>query len=245
MKQRVLIVDCSIFPDIYRPVDHWRALLGGAPADAVHLPSGEAAPDLAAYTHVVLTGSEASIVEPEPWYDIEAGLVRRAAAGGKAILGSCFGHQMLALALSGPRHVRASATPELGWAAIDAVAEDPLLAGLPDPFHSFVAHFDEVADPPPPWRVLARSAGCAVQAMRYGDQPIWGVQAHPEIDPGAGRALLEGLSVKAPEKAGIVRRALAEAPRDDGVAREIVRRFLAMSGRRMRPTTVSPDPSSR
>ncbi|MCK9461493.1 MAG: type 1 glutamine amidotransferase [Proteobacteria bacterium] len=234
MNARVLIVDCCVYPDIYRPVDHWRALLGGAPADSVYLPSGGAAPDLAAYTHVVLTGSEASIVAPEPWYEVEIELVRRAAAAGKAILGSCFGHQMLALALSGPRHVRASATPELGWAAIDVVAADSLLAGLPDPFHAFVAHFDEVVDPPPPWRVLARSAGCAVQVMRHGDEPIWGVQAHPEIDPATGRALLEGLAAAAPGKAGIIGRALTGTPRDDGVAGEIVRRFLSL-----------PDPCAR
>ena len=226
MNKRVLIVDCCIYPDIYRPVEHWRALLGDVPADAVHLPSGEKAPDPGAYSHVVLTGSEASIVRPEPWYEIEAGLVRRAAALGKAMLGSCFGHQMLALALSGPRHVRMSATPELGWTAVDIVADDPLLARLPNPFHAFVAHFDEVDDPPPPWRVLARSTGCEVQVMRYGDEPVWGVQAHPEIDPETGRALLAGLAAKAPERAGLVGRALAQTPRDDRVVAEMVRRFL-------------------
>jgi len=226
MDQRVLIVDCSIYPDIYRPAEHWRPLLGGVPSDAVHLPSGRAAPDLAAYTHVVLTGSEASIVRPEPWYEVEADLVRRAAGLGKAVLGSCFGHQMLALALSGPRHVRASATPELGWAAVDAVAPDPLLDGLPNPFHAFVAHFDEVSDPPAPWRVLARSSGCAVQVMRYGGASIWGVQAHPEIDPETGRALLAGLAEKAPDRAALVDRALAQEPRDDRVVAEMVRRFL-------------------
>jgi GMP synthase-like glutamine amidotransferase len=228
MDRRVLIVDCCIYPDIYRPVEHWRVLLGGVPSDAVHLPSGEAAPDLAAYTHLVLTGSEASIVKPEPWYQVEIDLVRGAAKQGKAMLGSCFGHQMLALALSGLRHVRASATPELGWAAVEVVSEDPLLARLPNPFHAFVAHFDEVHDPPPPWRVLARSEGCTVQVMRYGDKPIWGVQAHPEIDPENGRALLEGLAVKAPEEAGLVRRALAQTPRDDRVVAEMLRRFLLM-----------------
>jgi GMP synthase-like glutamine amidotransferase len=227
VKKRVLIVDCSIYPDIYRPAEHWSVLLGGVEADTVHLPSGEKAPDLAAYSHVVLSGSESSIVKPEPWFDVEAALVRRAAALGKPMLGSCFGHQMLALALSGPRYVRASATPELGWAAVDVVAGDPLLERLPSPFHAFVAHFDEVSDPPPPWRVLARSAGCAVQVMRYGDDPIWGVQAHPEIDPETGRALLAGLAVKAPESSGLVDLALAQEPRDDRVVAEIMRRFLA------------------
>jgi GMP synthase-like glutamine amidotransferase len=226
MNKRVLIVDCSIYPDIYKPAEHWRPLLGGVQAAAVHLPSGETAPDLAAYSHIVLTGSEASIVEPAPWFEVEAALVRRAAALGKPMLGSCFGHQMLALALSGPRHVRASATPELGWAAVDVVAGDALLDRLPSPFHAFVAHFDEVYDPPPPWRVLARSGGCAVQVMRYGDEPIWGVQAHPEIDPETGRALLEGLAVKEPERSGLVDVALAQEPRDDRVVAEMVRRFL-------------------
>jgi GMP synthase-like glutamine amidotransferase len=228
MEKRVLIVDCCIFPDIYRPAEHWRPLLGGVPADAVHLPSGEKAPDPEAYSHIVLTGSEASIVAPAAWYEVEAGLVRRAAALGKAILGSCFGHQMLALALSGPRHVRASATPELGWAAVDVVAGDALLDRMPNPFHAFVAHFDEVTEPPRPWRVLARSAGCAVQVMRYGDAPIWGVQAHPEIDPETGRALLVGLAAKSPERAALVDRALAQEPRDDRVVAEMVRRFLTM-----------------
>lgn len=226
MKKRVLIVDCCIYPEIYAPAAHWRALLGGVPSDVVHLPSGEEAPDPAPYSHVILTGSEASIVEHAAWYDAEIALVRRAAAAGKAMLGSCFGHQMLALALSGRGHVGRAAAPELGWAAIDLLAGDALLDGLPNPFRAFVSHFDEVVAPPPPWRVLARSAGCAVQAMRYGDRPIWGVQAHPEIDPAAGRALLEGFERVDSGRAALYRAALGQEPRDDGVAGEIVRRFL-------------------
>jgi GMP synthase-like glutamine amidotransferase len=227
MNRRVLIIDCSIFPDIYRPTAHWRALLDGVPSDVVHLPSGEPVPDLAAYTHIVLTGSEASIVEPAPWYEVEIALVRRAAEIGKAMLGSCFGHQMLALALSGPRHVRRAAAPELGWTAIDIVTADALLEGLPNPFHAFVSHFDEVAFLPSPWRVLAKSAGCAVQVMRYGDKPIWGVQAHPEIDPAEGCALLGGFAIKTPERAALFDAALAQEPHDDGMINEIIRRFLS------------------
>ncbi len=78
------------FPDIYRPADEWRALLGGAPADVVHLPSGELVPDLAPYTHVFVTGSEASINLPESWFGVEAEAVRRAFELGKPMLGSCF-----------------------------------------------------------------------------------------------------------------------------------------------------------
>lgn len=229
MTSRVLILDGSIYPDIYRPTDDWRALLGEVPADSVHVPSGEPVPDLARYTHLILTGSEASIAAPAPWYDVEVEAVRRAVALDLPILGSCFGHQLLAVALSGPAHARPSATPELGWAAVRVIAADPLLDGLPNPFHVFVSHFDEVCDPPAPWRVLATNERCAVHVMRYGDRPIWGIQAHPEIAPATGRRLLEGFLEKAPDKAELVRPALAQEPRDDGLAVALIRRFLAQS----------------
>jgi GMP synthase-like glutamine amidotransferase len=224
--KRVLILDGSIWPELYRPSEQWRALIGDVPSDAVHLPSGETVPDPARYTHVIVTGSEASITGHEPWYDVEADAVRRAVDLRLAVLGSCFGHQMLVRALSGEGFTAASPTPELGWTPIHLLGDDPLFDGLQDTFWAFVSHFDEVRDPPPPWRVLARSDGCDVQAIRYGDAPVWGIQAHPEIPPAQGRALLEGFLVKHPEREGLIRPALESTPRDDGTIGEIVARFL-------------------
>jgi len=224
---KVLIVDCAVHRDLYRPTDHWRALLRGVPSSAVHLPSGGPAPDLGAFSHVILTGSEASIVEPAPWFGDEIALVRRAVEAGMPVLGSCFGHQMLALALSGARHVRRAAKPELGWIPIEITAEDPLLEGAPRPFHAFASHFDEVFEPPPPWRVLARSEGCSVHVMRYGDAPVFGVQAHPEIEPAEGRSLLLGFAEVDFGHAPLFCNAAAEPPRDDGIARALVERFLS------------------
>jgi len=226
-RKRVLILDCSIFPDIYRPVEEWRALLGGVPADAARISAGERVPDLEPYTHLIVTGSESSIIRPEPWYEAGAAAIRRAVAADKAVLGSCFGHQLLVLALSGPAHVRASATPEIGWIEIEHTGDDELLAGLPRRFRAFAAHFDEACAPPAPWRVLAASDRCAVQAARFGLAPVWGIQAHPEITPRRAMALLRGFVRHFPEKAGLVAPALDQTPRDDGLAEAIVRRFLA------------------
>jgi hypothetical protein len=75
--------------------------------------------------------------------------------------------------------------------------------------------------------VLARSERCAAHVMRYGDEPVWGIQAHPEITPEQGRVLLEGFLDKAPEKADLVRPALEGDVRDDGTAPAIVASFLA------------------
>ncbi|MFO8072185.1 MAG: type 1 glutamine amidotransferase [Polyangia bacterium] len=227
MDERVLILDGSIWPEIYRPTAEWRALLGEVPSDSVRISAGESVPDPSRYSHLIFTGSEASITKPEPWFEAGAEAIRRGAELGMPILGSCFGHQLLVRTLSGERCVAPCAEPELGWLQVEITARDELLDGLPDPFWVFVAHFDEVPDPPRPWRVLARSDGCAVQAMRLGDRPIWGIQAHPEITPEDGRVLLEGFCRKAPDKAELVRPALEMQSRDDGVAAEIARRFLA------------------
>jgi len=224
--KRVLIIDGSIYPDIYRPADHWRALLGEVPSGSTHLPSGEPVPDLAGYSHIILTGSESSIFADDPWFEVESKVILDAFEEEKAILGSCFGHQMLARTLSGREYVALSPTPELGWTSVEVVEKDELFDGQKNPFFVFVSHFDEVRNPPAPWKILARSERCAVHAMRYGDRPIWGVQSHPEITPEDGRVLLEGFIEKTPDKAHLIRPALTQTPRDDRLAAEIVRRFL-------------------
>ena len=90
----------------------------------------------------------------------------------------------------------------------------------------FASHFDEVKSPPPPWELLAQSTGCAVQVMRYADRPIWGIQPHPEIPPENARRLMEGILTRVPQMAPFIRPALSQPPRDDGIAAEVVRRFL-------------------
>jgi GMP synthase-like glutamine amidotransferase len=228
MKPKVLILDGSVHNDIYRPTDEWRQLLGHVPADTVHLPSGQTLPSIADYSHIIVTGSEASIVEPAPWYEVEAAAIRTAAEMNRPILASCFGHQMLAKVLSGDQYVARSTTPEVGWIELEFVADDELFIGLPNPLHVFTSHFDEVpGPPPPPWRVLARNDRCAVHIMRYGDKPIWGIQSHPEIPPDHAVTLMKGIVKYFPDKTEIATAALNSKPRDDNAAREIVRRFLA------------------
>jgi GMP synthase-like glutamine amidotransferase len=229
MDKNVLILDGSIHRDAYSPTAGWRRYLGAIPSRSAHLPSGEAVPELAPFTHLILTGSEASIVEHQPWYDRELEAVRAAIARGMPVLASCFGHQLLALALSGPQHVARAQCPELGWIEVEVTADDPLLAGIPRPFRCFTSHFDEVRDPPAPWRVLARSPHCAVQIMRYGAAPVWGVQPHPEILPEEGVPLLRKIIEKMPEQAHRARAALEQEVRDDFLAGTLVENFLAAS----------------
>ena len=61
---RVLIVDNSLSRPIYVPERPWGCYLGDVPYDVVHVPDGEEIPPVADYTHMILSGSTASLVTP-------------------------------------------------------------------------------------------------------------------------------------------------------------------------------------
>ncbi len=223
---RVALIDNSIDPELYRPAEHWNRCLP-RPAD-VFVARKRSLPDPGAYTHVILTGSEASILDRGPWADEEARFVREAFRLGVCLLGSCWGHQLLAYALAGPRHVRRCARPEIGWARIRVDREDPLL-GPPGESFVFSVHYDEVVDLPAPFVVLASTQACPVQAFRAGEKPVWGIQPHPEVDIPTGRRFLEDLVARGFKGQEFLRQALTSEPRDSGLIHRIVSGFLDAS----------------
>jgi GMP synthase-like glutamine amidotransferase len=225
-KVRVAIVDNSIRPEIYKPVEHWSRSLGDVPWRAFTAREGSL-PGPADFSHIVLTGSEASILDREPWVEAEAALVREAAAAGTALLGSCWGHQLLAFALAGEGHVRRAARPEIGWYPIRLERTSELLGPAGTTVYAFSSHFDEVCDLPAGFEILASSADCAVQAFRAGDRPVWGLQCHPEIDPPTGRRFLRDLVACGFKGREALLEALRQEPRDSGLVRGLIRVFLS------------------
>jgi len=230
MPARLLILDNTVRRFLLRLPRHWTPYLEGVDVEVVNVPSGRPIPPPGDYTHLLLTGSETSILEPRPWFDREADAVREAAERDLSILGSCFGHQMLVYALSGPAHLARSPVPEVGWIGIERLADDELLADAPSPWHTFSSHFDEVVDPPSPWRVLARSKDCAVQAIRYGERPIWGLQPHPELPLAKARLFLSLYLLLSKRERRRLILAMRKPSHEDRIADRIVSRFLA-SGR--------------
>lgn len=223
----VLILDLSVDPDMYRPTDHWRRLLGDTPSHSVALLRGGQVPPVHDFTHLIVTGSEASVLDYQPWFSPTEDAIRAAAEERMPLLGSCFGHQLVVRALHGPQHLRRAAHPELGWFPVEGDGEDPNgpWEGS-SPVWMFCCHFDEVCDLEERYLVLAHTDHCAVHAFRFGDAPIWGVQAHPEIPPDEGAALLRAFAAKSPDMAEAVAHALAVPPRDDGFGAVLTRRFL-------------------
>ncbi len=181
-------------------------------ASAGHFPEPE---DLNRFEHVIVSGSEDSVVEDRDWVDTEMELVRELVRSKIPTIGFCYGHQLIARALAGPHAVRRSATPEFGWQKItltgpalersnptldDEYKKDnddniSIFSDLPSSFHAFNSHFDEVIPEAvgDQLLVMATSANCAVQAFKVKEAPMWGTQFHPEINSEDGLLFLRDI----------------------------------------------------
>jgi GMP synthase-like glutamine amidotransferase len=66
-----------------------------------------------------------------------------------------------------------------------------------------------------------------VHALRWGDQPIWGLQAHPEITPDTALTFLRVAGERWPAAAELFTRAAEGPVRDSESGRALVQRFIA------------------
>ena len=227
MSIRVLIIDNAVHRFLFKPSWHWTTHLRGVDTRTVNLPSGRRLPNLEGFTHILLTGSEASILDPKPWFDTEAKLIREAVKREIPILGSCFGHQMLVYALTGPEFLQPSTPPEVGWADVEMTGFDPVFDELPPCWRTFVYHFDEVVDPPPPWIKVGKTKHCDTHLLRYGGHAVWGVQAHPEISSRKAKFFIRATLLMGRKPSKHVFHALRNVPPPNDVANRILWRFLA------------------
>ena len=226
MTQHVLIVDNAVHRRLFKPSWHWKAHMKGIDTHTINAPSAKTLPSLCHFTHVLLTGSEASILDHKPWFDAEAELIREALARGTPTLGSCFGHHMLVYALAGRQYLRAANPPEVGWADVERTGSDPLFDGLPNPWQTFVYHFDEAFDPPAPWIRLGKTKNCETHLLRYGTHPIWGIQAHPEISSHKARFFLRATLLMGRKPVRHILHTLRNAPPRNDVAATVLSKFL-------------------
>ncbi len=134
---------------------------------------------------VLLGGAgEHSATERHPFTPWVEETLRRLVETGRPVLGSCFGHHLLALA-TGCEVVTDPASEELGTFDIDltpAGRADPLLAGMPACFAAQLGHHDRVAALGPGVVELAASGRCPCQMLRVAGRPAYGVQFHAEMD---------------------------------------------------------------
>ncbi len=224
MDIKVAIIDNSIDPSIYQPVRHWASFLD-IQLQAFRDSEG-CLPNLNEdFTHLILTGSEASILNREAWVEREVELAQDAVDKGLAVFGSCYGHQILALALAGSQNVRRCAFHEIGWFPIKITKESSLL-GKKRIIYAFSSHFDEVFNLGESFTVLSTSENCEIQAFQWKEKPVWGLQYHPEITVQEAIQYIQSSAAKREKRASFYKDALDLTPKDSGSIYNIISKFF-------------------
>jgi GMP synthase-like glutamine amidotransferase len=220
---RIAIIDNSLDHSIYNPIRHWKICLEHD--FKIFKATENQFPDTRDFTHIILTGSEASVMQREKWVWDEIDLAKEAEERNVSLLGSCYGHQILAVALAGPQHVRRSAHPEIGWIPIDINGVDSSL-GTKRRAYCFSSHLDEVTDLPDEFLVLASSTNCQIQAFRKKNRPVWGLQIHPEMNVSEAQWYLEKRVENKHEPLQLFQAALNSKPCDTGLIHHVLKKFL-------------------
>jgi GMP synthase (glutamine-hydrolysing) len=145
--------------------------------------------DISEYSHLLVTGSELSAAAGSEHDDHIFAVIERFINAKKPVLAICHGHQMLARLLADDNVCRRSLKPEFGFKKMQ-ITDDDIFAGIKNPIF-LESRYDEVFDPPPEFNIIARNDQEAVQAFRYKNLPVWGVQFHPEYLFEDGQAMLQ------------------------------------------------------
>jgi GMP synthase-like glutamine amidotransferase len=168
----------------------FRSLLGEAAYDysvfAVDEGQLPAAPE--ACDAYLITGSACGAYDPIPWIaDLKAFL--NAAKGRAALVGVCFGHQVMAEAFGG-RVVKSPKGWGIGEQTYRVLRREPWMDEASE-IRLPGTHQDQVVEPPPSTEVVAGSDFTPIGALAWRDQPAISIQLHPEFEPAYAIALIE------------------------------------------------------
>ncbi len=136
----------------------------------------------------LITGSACGVYDPEPWIgELKAFLNQ--ARGKAALVGVCFGHQVMAEAFGG-KVIRSPKGWGVGEHAYQVRSREPWMDEATQ-IRLPASHQDQVVEPPPGAEVFASSEFSAFGALAYRDQKAISIQLHPEFEPAYAIALIE------------------------------------------------------
>lgn len=192
---KILVIDNNIDLDCWGSRDLCREVTQLSNTNTVYVrrgPQQDLPSSVRSFDRIIVSGSKSSAFENKPWVEDLMAYMKKAIDAQIPLLGICFGHQILARALSGTLNCLGKAkTPEFGWTEIQIQQDSNLTAGLPKNFYSFSAHFEEVTQLPQGTRTLAQSKNCQIQAFEVEGARAFGLQFHPEKPREEGLRILQ------------------------------------------------------
>ena len=138
-------------------------------------PSETPAEELSGARGLIISGGPSSVYDPgSPAVDPAI------FANGQAVLGICYGQQIMAHLLGGV--VQRGEKGEYGMATLELdETTDPMFAGLGGKQQIWMSHRDLVSRVPEGFRVAGRTDTCPVAAIADSARRLYGVQFHPEV----------------------------------------------------------------
>lgn len=136
----------------------------------------------------IVTGSSSGVYDPLPWIEPLKGFLN-AAKGRAALVGVCFGHQIMAEAFGG----KVVASPK-GWGVglhdYAIRSREPWMDDVAS-LRAPASHQDQVVVAPPNAEVVAGSDFTPFGMLAYRDRRAISIQLHPEFEPAYAKALIE------------------------------------------------------
>ena len=137
----------------------------------------------------LITGASAGVYDPLPWIGPAMDFLR-AAKGRAALVGVCFGHQLMAQAFGG-----AVIKSPKGWGVgehvYEVMAEAPWMGERPLRIRLPASHQDQVVEKPPGAEVFAASEFTPFAGLVWPGERAISMQPHPEFEPAYAKSLIE------------------------------------------------------
>lgn len=210
MMQKVLVYNCMEFPEKVRLFNEGierEVKAVGIDADFVVPLNPQLLEKVDEYSHLIISGSEASAMDESVWTPELTDLIQKFVSADKKILGICYGHQFLARVLAGKSCLYKMPVAEYGYSKVN-LKENKLFENIFNPV-CLQLHHDAVRNLGDGFEIIAEN-DTAVQGFQLVGKDVFGLQFHPEFDHEAAKYFFEVAAAQDPDFYGYFRNALED-----------------------------------
>ena len=208
--EKVLVYNCMEFPEkirLFREGIEREVRTIAIDTDFVTPLCPEALEKADEYSHLIISGSEASAMEESVWTEELSNLIRKFVSKDKKILGICYGHQFLARVLCGKECLYKMPVAEYGYTKVK-LKENKLFKNITNPV-CLQLHHDAVKNLGENFEIIAET-DTAIQGFQFNSKNIFGLQFHPEFDHETAKYFFDKAADKDPGFYGYFKNELSD-----------------------------------